>query len=99
MEGLLRKFENYCYISLTCLYLDLLERTVPTSKAFEGEKLLPFEIKMSIQTTLVDLTELFDDDYDDLDSHLQRFWPAENEEGKLTLTKKLVRFYRELAVS
>ena len=85
IEGLLRKSENYRYISLTCLYLDLLERTVPASKVFEGEKLLSFEIKMSIQTTLANLTELLDDDYDDLDSHLQRFWPSENEEGELIL--------------
>ena len=40
---------------------------------------------MSIQTTLADITELLDDDYDDLDSHLQRFWPSENEEGELIL--------------
>ena len=85
IEGLLRKSENYRYISLTCLYLDLLERTVHASKVFEGEKLLSFEIKMSIQTTLANLTELLDDDYDDLDSHLQRFWPSENEEGELIL--------------
>ena len=85
VEDLLRKFEHYRYISLKCLYLDLLERTVPASKIFEGERLLPFEIKMSIQTTLADITELLDDDYDDLDSHLQRFWPSENEEGELIL--------------
>ena len=40
---------------------------------------------MSIQTTLADLTELLDDDYDDLDSHLQHFWPPQNEEGELIL--------------
>ena len=55
---------------LTCLYLDILEKTVPASKFFEGEGLLPFEVKGSVKTTLADLAE---NDYDDIDSHLQGF--------------------------
>ena len=68
------------YITLTCLYLDILEKIVPASKVFEGEPLLPFEVKASIQTTIADLTNYLDDDYDDIDSHIQRFFPKSNNE-------------------
>ena len=51
VTSLLKKFKNYNYIKMTCLYLDILEKIVPASKVFEGERLLPFEVKASIQTT------------------------------------------------
>jgi hypothetical protein len=87
VAGLLKKFKNYHYIVLTCVYLDLLEKTVPASKVFEGEGLLPFEVKSSIQTTLADLNDFLDDDYDDIDSHLQRFSVTENDEGKTVISE------------
>lgn len=40
---------------------------------FEGEKLLPFEINLSIQATYNNISKFSDDDYNDLDSHIQRF--------------------------
>ena len=88
VDGQLRKFKSYHYQTLTCLYLDTLEKTVPASKVFQGEKLLPFEVKIFVQTVLADLTEFLDNDYDDLDSHLQPFWSSENEEGKIILETK-----------
>ena len=78
--GLLKKFKNYNYITMTCLYLDILEKIVPASQVFEDERLLPFEVKASIQTTIANLTDYLDDDYDDIDSHIQRFFPKSNSE-------------------
>ena len=49
-----------------------------TLKVFEGERLLPFEVKTSIQTTIADVTDYLDDDYEDIDSHIQRFFPKSN---------------------
>ena len=57
--------ENYSYITLTCLYLDILEKIVPPSKVFEGERLLPFEVKAFFQTIIADLTDYLDDDCDE----------------------------------
>ena len=74
----MKKFKNYNYITITCLYLDILEKFFPASKVFERERLLPFEVKASIQTTIADLTDYLDDDYDDIDSHIQRFFPKSN---------------------
>ena len=76
--GLLKKFKNYNYITMTCLYLDILEKIVPASQVFEDERLLPFEVKASIQTTIADLTDYLDDDYDNIDSHIQRFFSKSN---------------------
>ena len=64
--GLLKKFKNYNYITMTCLYLDILEKIVPASQVFEGERLLTFEVKASIQTTIANLTDYLDDDYHDI---------------------------------
>ena len=80
VTGLLEKFKNYNYITLTCLYLDILEKIVPGSKVFEGEPLLPFEVKVSIQTIIADLTDYLDDDCDNIDSHIQRFFPNSHDE-------------------
>ena len=63
---------------MTCLYLHILEKIVPASKVFEDEHLLPFEVKASIQTTIADLTDYLDDDYDNIDSHIQRFFSKSN---------------------
>ena len=63
---------------MTCLYLHILEKIVPASKVFEDERLLPFEVKASIQTTIADLTDYLDDDYDYIDSHIQRFFSKSN---------------------
>ena len=59
---------------MTCLHLEILEKIVPTSKVSEGERMLPFEVKASIQTTIADLTDYLDDDYDDIESHRQWFF-------------------------
>lgn len=85
--GLLKKFKNFGILTLTCLYLDILEKTVPMSKVFEGERLLPFEIKSSVKETIADLSDYLDESYDDIDSHLQRFKPDYNSEGDAPILK------------
>ena len=77
--GLLKKFKDCNYITLTCLYLDILGKTVPVSKVFEVECLLPVEVKAFIQATIADLTDYLDDDYDNIDSHIKRFFPKSND--------------------
>ena len=59
---------------MTCLYLDILENILPVSKVYEGEHLLTFQLKESIQTTIADLTDYIADDYDDIDSQIQQFF-------------------------
>ena len=53
-------------------------KIVPASEVFEGERLLPFEVKASIQTKLADLTDYLDDDYDNIDSHIQQYFSKSN---------------------
>ena len=89
VQGLLNNFRSYRTLTLVCTYLDILEKTVPASKVFEGEKLLPFEIKESINRTVSDLEEYTDDDCENLDSHLHRFPIVLNEETeKFSLVSK-----------
>ena len=78
VTGLLKRFKNYNNITMTCLYLVILEKIVPASEVFEGERLLPFEGKASIQTKLADLTDYLDDDYDSIDSHIQQYFSTSN---------------------
>ena len=78
VTGLLKRFKNYNNITMTCLYLVILEKIVPASEVFEGERLLPFEVKASIQTKLADLTDYLDDDYDSIDSHIQQYFSTSN---------------------
>ena len=78
VTGLLKRFKNYNNIIMTCLYLVILEKIVPASEVFEGERLLPFEVKASIQTKLADLTDYLDDDYDSIDSHIQQYFSTSN---------------------
>ena len=57
------------------------KKIVPTSKVSEGDRMLPFEVKLKqrrSQTTIADLSDYLDDDYDDIDSHRQWFFPNSN---------------------
>ena len=72
VTGLLKKFKNYRFLVLSCVYLDLLEQTTPVSKIFESNSLLPFEVKPLVKTAIFNLSDQIEDS-DMLDSHLQRF--------------------------
>ena len=58
VKGFLKSFRNYEYLVLVCCFLDLLEKTRPCSKIFEGNGLLPFEIWPSAQETIEELRGL-----------------------------------------
>ena len=49
VTGLLKKFKNNKNITMSCLYLVILEKIVLASKVFKGERLLPFEVKASFK--------------------------------------------------
>lgn len=85
--GLLRNFQNYRYVTLTCAYLDILEKTVPASKVFEGENLLPFDVKAAIEITISDLREYSDVNCDDFDSHTHKFQVVSNNENSNLLVQ------------
>ena len=80
ITGLLKQFKNYNYRTLTYLCLHILEKIVLASKDFEVERLLPFEVKASIQATIADLTDYLDNDYDKIDSHIQQFFSKSHNE-------------------
>ena len=65
----LKKFQSYRFITLTCAYLNALDKIVPTSNIFKGDALLSFEVKSALKTSKAYLNELLDDE-DDTDSHL-----------------------------
>lgn len=91
VKGLLRSFRNYEYLALVCCFLDLLEKTRPCSKVFEGKGLLPFEIWPSAQQTIDDLRELVDEQEECLDSNLRRFEMKEDDDGKVYLEGEYTR--------
>ena len=89
VTGLLKKFKNYQYLVQTCVYLDLLEKFTPVSKVFEGDGLLPFEVNNAIKLTINELQDLSDVEYDDIDSHLQRYYPKESNKIEAIFDSKL----------
>ena len=87
IQGLLKNFKSYRYITLACCYLDLLEKIVPASKVFEGELLLPFEIDSAIKTSETYLKEYSEGktDENDIDSHLHRYFLVPSDDGSYDL--------------
>ena len=69
VAGLLKKFQSQLYITLICGCLEVLEKIVYNLKIFEGDGLLPCEIKYVVKTLKAYLKELVDDE-DNIDSHL-----------------------------
>ena len=55
VKGLLEKFQSYRMLCLVSTYLDVQEKMVPASKIFEGEGLLAFDNKNTIDLTLLGL--------------------------------------------
>ena len=85
VKGLLRCFRNYEYLALVYCFLNLLEKTRPCSKVFEGKGLLPFEIWPSAQLTIDDLREIVAEQEECLDSNLRRFEMKEDDDCKANL--------------
>ena len=55
-----------------------MEKIVQASKVFDGKHWLLFEAKVSIRTTMADLTDYLDDDYDKINIHIQQFFAKSN---------------------
>ena len=92
IRSLLSKFRNYKFLTYTCCYLDLLEKTKPASKVFEGEGLLPFEIWPCAQQTIDELSELVKENVEEgLDSNLRKSQVAIDVSGKTTITSEFTR--------
>ena len=81
-------------LCLVCTYLDMLEKITPMSLVFEGDGLLPFEVKSAIALTELELHEIVDDlEIDDklLDSHLSHFLLSTQGDGEVELSASYVR--------
>ena len=94
VQGLLNKFRSYRRLCLTCTYLDVLDKIRPASKVFEGNGLLAYEIKPTIDLTLVELEDCMNDagsDHEFLDSHLSRFRLKKDDLGINTLSSEFVK--------
>ena len=83
VSGLAKKLKSYNLLCKTCFYLDLLEAVRPTSKIFEGEGLMIFEVKSTVNETMLELEDFaaFDSLEDDLTSHVRRFYMNDHEEN------------------
>ena len=81
----LRKFKSYDMLCKTSTYLDILELITPV---FEGEGLLPCDIRSIVDETIIKIEDAIDDsgtDEEMITSHLARFM-AWNEEGEVEET-------------
>ena len=94
VEGLLAKFRSYKMLCLACAYLDVLEKIGPSSKVFEEEGLLPFEVKPSVELSILQLNDCAEcagtnDEY--LDSHLSRFTLQDNGNGNKIVKSQFLK--------
>ena len=84
----LKQLRSYAFLCLVCTFLDILEKITPTSLVFEGDGLLPHEVKPTISLTVLELEDIIessgtDDEF--LDSHLSQFKYAIDEDGETRL--------------
>ena len=94
VQGQLKNFLSYKMLCLVCTYLDVLEKITPASKVFEGEGLLAYEVRPSIDYTLMELEECKEsagkaDEF--LDSNLARFKLREDTEGGFSLSEDYLK--------
>lgn len=94
VEGLLAKFRSYKMLCLACAYLDVLEKIGPSSKVFEEEGLLPFEVKPSVELSILQLNDCAEcagtnDEY--LGSHLSRFTLQDNGNGNKIVKSQFLK--------
>lgn len=55
IQGFIKQMKSYAFLCRVCTYLDVLEKITPTSLIFEGDGLLPFEIKPVIDMSVLEL--------------------------------------------
>ena len=75
VQGILKKLQSYRFLCLVCRYLDVLELITPATKMFEEEELMPYEVKPTINETILNLNDaiLCDADEDVLTSYIASF--------------------------
>lgn len=86
--GFLKQLKSYAFLCLVCTFLDILEKITPTSLVFEGDGLLPHEVKPTVSLTVLELEDIIESagtDDELLDSHLSRFQYSTDEEGETCL--------------
>ena len=66
--GFLRKLRNYDFLGTACLYKAFLETLTPMSLKFQEGKLFLFDIECLLSTTKSHVTDLKDDNYDEVDA-------------------------------
>lgn len=84
VNGLLSKFMNVKQLLKVCSYLDILDKVSPLSLVFEGENLLPCEIRPSLKLTLEGLAEIVEARESgevELDSNLRFFVIDESQDN------------------
>jgi hypothetical protein len=93
IQGFIKKLHSYEFLCKVCCYLDLLEKVTPASLVFEGEEVLPCDVKTSIDRTileLADVSETAGTDEELLDSYLSRF-QINNEDEIGTLSSEFAK--------
>ena len=80
-------------LCLASTYLDVLEKMIPASKIFEGEGLLAFNVKSTIDLSLLELQDCrecagTEDEY--LDSSLARFQTKCEDDGSFSLASNFL---------
>ena len=101
IAGLLSKSQNVEYLYRVCLYLDILEKVSPLSLVFEGENLLPCEIRPNLRLAIEELAEIKDSRENEAiepDSNMRFFYMVtdEKEEGQFMLTREYQKAGHEL---
>jgi len=74
VKGLLKKFLSHDFLIKLCFYLDLLEAVRHASKIFEDESLMIFDVRKTINETILELKDMINFELDDdISSHFRRF--------------------------
>ena len=73
LNGYLDKLRSYKFLSMTCCYVDILDSITPTSKIFETENLMPYEVMPIVKETLANIDDIIQADSSDLSSHVAMF--------------------------
>ena len=81
--GLLKKLRSASEILNVCAALDVFEALRPSSLVFEGEGLMPFQVRPSIEMTISNLQDWVESDGVELDSMLLYFLFKTKDDGSV----------------
>ena len=88
---MLKKYRSYALLCKTCVYLDLLEAVGPASKVFQGKVLMIYEVKPTVEMTMMELDEVnsFVTVDNELTMHLSCFYLKDGEVDGTKLNVKM----------